>query len=142
MAAAALRDVGVSSEVVLGHFEEALDVCDEPAPSAVDPEALEAIGIDLTEVKRRIEESFGPGALEFTGAWRDRDCGWPTPLAKKVLERALREALRTGSERVGSEHVLMGLCKVPEALGARLLERQVPLDRLCLAVVHHLRRSA
>ena len=38
--------------------------------SAPDPEALATIGIDLDEVRRRIEEAFGPGALERTRAGR------------------------------------------------------------------------
>jgi ATP-dependent Clp protease ATP-binding subunit ClpA len=141
-AAAALRSVGVSAERLVRDFQDALGAGQTPSNPAVDPEPLQAIGIDLAEVKRRIEESFGPGALEFTRAWRPRNCGWPTSLAKKVLEKALREALRTGSELIGPEHILMGLCQVPDALGADLLGRQVNLSRLCLAVVHYLRRSA
>ena len=30
----------------------------------IDSQALTAIGIDLEEVRRRVEESFGPGALD------------------------------------------------------------------------------
>ena len=30
----------------------------------IDSQALAAIGIDLEEVRRRVEETFGPGALE------------------------------------------------------------------------------
>ncbi len=39
-------------------------------PAAPDPEALETIGIDLDEVRRRVEATFGPGALERTRAGR------------------------------------------------------------------------
>jgi hypothetical protein len=35
-----------------------------------DADALARIGIDLDEVRRRVEESFGPGALERTRAMR------------------------------------------------------------------------
>jgi hypothetical protein len=38
----------------------------------LDPQALEAIGIDLEEVRRRAEQSFGPGALDRTRAARRR----------------------------------------------------------------------
>jgi hypothetical protein len=38
----------------------------------LDAEALAAIGIDLDEVRRRVEETFGPGALERTRAARRR----------------------------------------------------------------------
>src|SRR6476659_632605 len=79
-----------------------------------DPEAaaLRSIGIDLDEVRRRVEEAFGPGALERTvrprrgrsrGGRRCLDpnpnARWPlpfTPRAKKVLELALREATALG----------------------------------------------
>jgi hypothetical protein len=37
-------------------------------PVRIDPRALAAIGIDLDEVRRSVEESFGPGALERTRA--------------------------------------------------------------------------
>jgi hypothetical protein len=36
----------------------------------LDAEALASIGIDLDEVRRRVEEQFGPGALERTRAGR------------------------------------------------------------------------
>ncbi len=39
-------------------------------PAAPDPDALETIGIDLDEVRRRVEATFGPGALERTRAGR------------------------------------------------------------------------
>jgi hypothetical protein len=39
----------------------------------LDAEALAAIGIDLDEVRRRVEESFGPEALDRTRAARRRD---------------------------------------------------------------------
>ena len=32
--------------------------------SAADADALAALGIDLDEVRRRVEEAFGPGALD------------------------------------------------------------------------------
>ena len=58
-----------------------------------DAEALAAIGIDLDEIKRKIEDSFGPGALErvpltprgplnWTGRLPMNDqakCRWPSP---------------------------------------------------------------
>lgn len=75
-------------------------------------EALAALGIDLDEVRRRIDESFGPGALDRTRAARrgrlpghirfDRT-------AKKALELSLREAIRLGHRHIGTEHLLLGL---------------------------------
>jgi hypothetical protein len=34
------------------------------AARTIDAHALASIGIDLDEVRRRVEESFGPGALD------------------------------------------------------------------------------
>ncbi len=39
-------------------------------PRVPDADALASIGIDLDEVRRRVEEAFGPGALERTRAAR------------------------------------------------------------------------
>jgi hypothetical protein len=73
-----------------------------------DAEALEAIGISLAEVRRKLEETFGPeiwdasakpGRLPFTAD------------AKKVLELALREALELRSRRLTREHILLGLLR-------------------------------
>jgi len=43
-----------------------------PVQHELDAEALATIGIDLDEVRRRVEEAFGPGALERTQAARRR----------------------------------------------------------------------
>jgi hypothetical protein len=41
----------------------------DPQPERIlDADALASIGIDLDEVRRRVEELFGPGALERTRA--------------------------------------------------------------------------
>ena len=45
-----------------------------------------------------------------------------TPLAKKSLSWALREALEAESPLIGSEHLLLGLIDVPDGGGARILE--------------------
>jgi ATP-dependent Clp protease ATP-binding subunit ClpA len=83
-------------------------------PDIPDRDALAGVGIDLDEVRDRVEEAFGPGALESTrsaGARRRRRRGH-IPFdrgAKKVLELALREAIRRGDRSIGTEHVLLGL---------------------------------
>ena len=82
------------------------------ALSAGEPDAgaLAAIGIDLDEVRRRVEASFGPGALE-RGRRRRRGHVRFTAAAKKALELSLREALRLGDREIGAEHVLLGLLR-------------------------------
>jgi ATP-dependent Clp protease ATP-binding subunit ClpC len=44
-----------------------------------------------------------------------------TPRAKKVLEMSLREALRLGDHFIGSEHLLLGLLREGDGVGAQVL---------------------
>lgn len=77
-----------------------------------DAEALASLGIDLDEVRRRIDESFGPGALDRTRAARGRRSPGHIPFdrtSKKALELALREAIRLEHRYIGTEHLLLGL---------------------------------
>jgi hypothetical protein len=50
-----------------------------------------------------------------------------TPEAKKVLERALREALSLGHNYIGTEHLLLALTREREGLAARIL-RELDVD--------------
>lgn len=120
LAAAVLSDVGI----------EVADVMSERAEverAVPDRAALAALGIDLDEVRRRVEQSFGPGALDRATArqlaGRGRRWGRHIPFsheAKRALELALREAVRRGDRHVGAEHVLLGVLGV-EGIGSRLL---------------------
>lgn len=80
---------------------------------ALDPDALAAVGIDLDEVTRRTEETFGEGALARAGrVLRGRRRHIPfTPDAKKSLELALREAIRLGSKEIHGGHLLLGMTR-------------------------------
>jgi ATP-dependent Clp protease ATP-binding subunit ClpA len=92
-----------------------------------DAEALESIGIDLEAVKAKIEETFGPGALEDLDrprkrGWFRRRVGGPfTPRAKKVLELSLREALALKHRYIGTEHLLLALLREGHGLAAKIL---------------------
>jgi ATP-dependent Clp protease ATP-binding subunit ClpA len=107
-AAAVEREIGCTSGV-LGTREEAAD----------DAQALAAIGIDLDEIKRRIEESFGPGALERVPLTPKGPLNWTGRLplndqAKLSLALSLREARALRHNYIGTEHVLLGLLRVAE----------------------------
>jgi len=86
-------------------------------------EALSAIGIDLEEVRRRAEASFGPGALERGRGRGGDDSPRFTPEAKKALELGLREALALGDDYIGTEHVLLGVLRTGERAAVAPLER-------------------
>jgi ATP-dependent Clp protease ATP-binding subunit ClpA len=101
-----------------------------PVGAPDDAEALRAIGIDVDEVRRRIEEAFGPGALDHrpprrrSGRTRCAPLAGHipfTPRAKKVLELSLREAKALGHGYIGTEHILLGLVRLREGLAAQIL---------------------
>jgi ATP-dependent Clp protease ATP-binding subunit ClpA len=90
-------------------------VAQVPARGDLDEAALRALGIELAEVRRRVEATFGPGSLDA-----ERRNGWfgrrgrlrhvPfTRAAKKALESALREAIALGHRYIGTEHLVLGL---------------------------------
>jgi ATP-dependent Clp protease ATP-binding subunit ClpA len=88
-------------------------------PASGDAEALAAIGIDLDEIKRRIEESFGPDALERVPLAPKGPLNWTGHLplndqAKLSLALSLREARALHHNYIGTEHVLLGLLRVAE----------------------------
>jgi ATP-dependent Clp protease ATP-binding subunit ClpA len=80
------------------------------ASGGLDSAALAAIGIDLDEIRRRAEASFGPGALERGRRARHGYVPF-TPGAKKALELSLREAIAAGEKEIADEHVLLGLLR-------------------------------
>lgn len=45
-----------------------------------------------------------------------------TPRAKRALEMSLREALALGHNYIGTEHVLLGLCRVKQGVGWDMLK--------------------
>jgi ATP-dependent Clp protease ATP-binding subunit ClpA len=129
IAARVLGGLGVTAAAV---EREVLTEVGRGPLGAGDAEALGTIGIDLEEVRRRVEASFGPGALQ----WRPgHGCGpgrrvplfgghLPfTPRAKKVLELSLREALALKHRYIGTEHILLGLVREGEGLAMLVLTR-------------------
>jgi ATP-dependent Clp protease ATP-binding subunit ClpA len=116
LALAALDGGGVLGGLGLGH--DALRADLRRSGGGLDADALAAIGIDLDEVRRRAEASFGPDALQGRGR-RPRFASG----AKKALELALREALALGDRGIGPEHVLLGVMRDPGERVRALLER-------------------
>lgn len=142
---------GIGARVLTAH---GLDL--ESARSAVtrslaaagprDPRArgdlLRSIGIDLDEVMRRTEETFGPAAVGRAVERSIRSDRRPTrgrprctsgalpfsPRAKRTLELALREALRLRHGFIGTEHVLLGIVADAESPPPRRTGRRAPFD--------------
>ena len=108
--------------------EEALACWLAPSKSKIDPEALAALGIDFDAVRERLEETFGPGALEETRA----ACLGICPRLKRVLLSALEHA---EGNPLGDEHILLGMLSVPDCVAARVLaEFDVSLEAAAAVV--------
>ncbi|MGE3289084.1 MAG: Clp protease N-terminal domain-containing protein [Pseudonocardia sp.] len=123
-AAPLLEQVGVDRRAVESALRE----------RTADAEALATLGIDLDEVRRRAEEAFGPGALDGRRRWRAGHIPFEAH-AKKVLELALREAIRIGDRHIGTEHLLLGLLHPGTGRAQRILDGHgVTLDLMRRAV--------
>ena len=132
---------GLSRQAVLHHLEQGPD----------DAAALREVGVDLDEVRRRAEESFGPGALERPVPVRRRfltrspsSAHLPFAVqARRGLEQSLREAISLGDNRIGEVHVLLGLLAEEAAPLEDLLERAgVEVPEVRADVVTSRRRAA
>ena len=77
-------------------------------------EALSSIGISLEDVRREAGTAFD---MKLSG---DRRVPF-SPRAKKVLEQALREALRLKDNYIGTEHVLLGILSNEDGMAVRML---------------------
>ena len=97
-------------------------VREEIGSHTFDGEALATLGIDLDEIRRRVEATFGEGALERRRPGRAGHLPF-TPRAKKSLELALREAIAAGDGFIGTEHVLLGVLRDEKALATIVLRR-------------------
>jgi len=86
----------------------------EGPPGRLDRDALATLGIDLDEVRRRVEDAFGPDALERTSS----GCTPIAPRLKRSLEHAAAEA---GEGAIEATHVLVGLASVEESVAAGIL---------------------
>ncbi len=111
-------------------------------PAAPDAAALAALGIDLDAVRRRVEEAFGPGALDRAGRRRRARWGGHIPFARdarKALQLSLREAVSLRHNYIGTEHVLLGLLRADGAAHDVLTARGVRSDAARVVVEELLR---
>jgi len=96
--------------------------------------ALREVGIDTDELFRRLEETFGAGALDEPAATAPRRrgrLGGPfDQRSKKVLELSLREAIALGHKEISTAHLVLALLRagVSEPLLAVLTEHGVGYD--------------
>src|SRR5215470_14815318 len=94
-------------------------------PGGLAAQALSSLEISRDAAREQIVEIVGTGAGQQSGHIPF------TPRTKKVLELSLREAQRLGDDHIGTEHILLGLAREGDGVGARILERQgASLDRV------------
>ena len=125
--ARALEQLGLGSEMVRADVTRIIGIGPERL-GADDAEALRTLGIELEEIRRRVEEEFGPGALEWPPTTcRHTDVRAPTgrvpftPRAKKVLELGLREAVHMRTGHIGTEHIVLGIVREGDGIAMRIL---------------------
>ena len=58
-----------------------------------------------------------------------------TPRAKKTLELSLREALSLHHNYIGTEHILLGVIREGEGVGAQVLRQHADLAAIRMAVL-------
>ena len=126
VAATLLSEAGLTGDAVEAAIEQLIG--QPQILNDADAAALRRIGIDIDAVRAKLEESFGPGALEPEveptryGLFGRKISGGPfTPRSKKVLELALREAIRLKHNWIGPEHILLGLIREGEGLAAKIM---------------------
>jgi ATP-dependent Clp protease ATP-binding subunit ClpC len=97
--------------------------------------ALEPFDVTYEEVQAQVARIVGqgdeitPGQIPFT------------PRAKKVLELSLREALNNGDNDIGPEHILLGLLREGDGVGARILTDHAPLEEIVFAAFRQAKRG-
>jgi ATP-dependent Clp protease ATP-binding subunit ClpA len=103
IAGSVLRDHGVTVQALRDEIAAMLVASGvQPVGAQGATEALAAIGIDVAEIRRRADETFGPGKFHFPRP--------PfTPRAKKALEHTLRQMAELHSDTIGPEHLLLGI---------------------------------
>lgn len=115
VAARVLADLGVDTAAV----DRELGPAGEPA-EAEDAELLRSLGIDLDEIRRRVEGTFGEGALQRVPVTPRGPLNWfsrnPfTDDAKRSLVESLKEARACHASQLGSEHLLLGILRVGDS---------------------------
>jgi ATP-dependent Clp protease ATP-binding subunit ClpA len=107
LAAPVLAEADVTPDRVRAEALRSLTAAGVTATAGQDAAAaLATIGIDVDEIRRRADDTFGPGRFRFPRP--------PfTPSAKGVLIAAVREADSRGGSDIGPEHLLLALLENP-----------------------------
>ena len=91
--------------------------------------ALERFGMSLEGTREEVKAIVGTGSATVSGHIPF------TPRAKKILELALREALQLHHNYIGTEHILLGVIREGDGVGAQVLKEHSDLLPIRLAVL-------
>ena len=78
---------------------------------------LASFGLSLAEIQDTVAAAVSPVASAGAAVHKPPF----TPRAKQVLEYALREALQLGHNYIGTEHLLLGVIRESDGVGAKVL---------------------
>jgi ATP-dependent Clp protease ATP-binding subunit ClpA len=118
-----LGERGLSAATIHAELVRIIGLGQDPTRD-LDGDALATLGIDLDEIRRKVESEFGPGALERAAMSADGESTLINPYRciaprlKQAFEIAAREA--RGCPFSPSE-VLIGLASVEDSVAARIL---------------------
>jgi ATP-dependent Clp protease ATP-binding subunit ClpA len=98
-------------------------------PEGVAGRALSRFGLTLEGARGEVKAIVGTGSARPSGHIPF------TPRAKKTLELALREALQLHHNYIGTEHILLGVIREGEGVGAQVLRQHGDLLAIRLAVL-------
>ena len=93
---------------------------------------LAGSGMSLTGTRQEVAAIVKAGSQTPTGHIPF------TPRAKKILELALREALQLHHEYIGTEHILLGVIREEDGVGARILTQHADLATIRMGVIDRL----
>lgn len=115
MAGEILGEQGVTADQVRAQTLRLLEAAGVSANGGREAtEALAIIGIDVEEIRRRADDTFGPGRFKFPRPAYTRR-------ARQVLELTLRESADLGHDFIGTEHLLLALLTEGEGVGVQAL---------------------
>jgi ATP-dependent Clp protease ATP-binding subunit ClpA len=89
-------------------------------PEGIGAKALDRFGMTLTATREEVRDIVGTGPAAPSGHIPF------TPRAKKTLELALREALQLHHNYIGTEHILLGVIREGDGVGAQVLRQHAP----------------
>jgi ATP-dependent Clp protease ATP-binding subunit ClpA len=98
-------------------------------PDGLAGRALASFGMSRDGVREEVRAIVGTGTGQMSGHIPF------TPRAKKTLELALREALQLHHNYIGTEHILLGVIREGDGVGAQILRQHADLIAIRMAVL-------